>query len=994
MQAPPSARPPRGYSLRDRLLLLTLGIVVVLVGLTLGIIDAFMRQQVRREVAEELVTTGAIFERFLELRAGWMRRQSHVVAEDPRFSATLDLPDADPEALARTVLGEARRFQSILESELFIATDAQGLALAELVLSRPGIVDQQRLQETRQLWTMGEDDYLVTSVAVGSLTVTIGGIAGGRERLPDAAELAAAVVDLKLETELATQGSAGDVTARLQELFVADLAAVTDANGQVLDVIVRHIDSGRDLSSRPSIRRSLAGQPSEGLRIEGRRLFHVDVVPVWSPDRLVGTLTTGFEIDDALAGELRDMTRSHVSFFDHHTRLVASTWTGAPRLALEAQLRGAEDTNLPFEVVAEGETFLSHSQHFGRMLDGELNEETVRGTYLIQRSLDSAFAFLHTLEEVLLAVGVLILALAGTLSFLGARRITRPVGALVEGTRRLATGDLQHRIVAQSRSELGQLAESFNDMASALHRSREALEESERAYRDLFDNAQDLVFTTDLQHQILTVNKAGLAFLGYERDELHGRSLFDLVAPAQRVRVSETVQGVEPGAPRPLVEAALLRCQKTEAGATSEATFEILSRWIVAGGVPIGIHAIGRDITQRREREQATIRFREQLAQAEKLRALGEMAAGVAHNFNNLLTVVVGNAELISLHEDVPEPIRQDTQRILESARRCSAIVRRVQTFGRPIDMADISHVDLCQVTRDIVDMTSPKWRTGPELAGHTVSVELDLQPVPPILSQGSAWEEILSNLIFNAVDAMPEGGVITLSTRLEDEPDGDMVTVRVKDTGTGMDEETRRRIFEPFFSTKQETVGTGLGLSTVWGLVSTLGGTVTVESTTGVGTTFTMRMPVPMVDAPDSVGKAITPATVKGLRILVVDDEPRVLELLPPILAGHLVDTAAHGGEGLKRLSEADYDIVLSDWVMAEASGLEVAAEARSRNPDTVIVLMTGWDPEGGARDQRAIDLRLTKPFEREDVERVLHEAVTLWRQRQAGTQSASHDS
>jgi DNA-binding NtrC family response regulator len=124
-------------------------------------------------------------------------------------------------------------------------------------------------------------------------------------------------------------------------------------------------------------------------------------------------------------------------------------------------------------------------------------------------------------------------------------------------------------------------------------------------------------------------------------------------------------------------------------------------------------------------------------------------------------------------------------------------------------------------------------------------------------------------------------------------------------------------------------------------------------------------------------------------LRILVVDDEPRVLELVPPMLAGHIVDTAAHGGEGLRRLAEADYDIVLSDWVVAEASGLEVVAEAKARNPKTVIVLMTGWDPGGGAGDQDAVDLRLAKPFEREDVERVLREAVGLWRTRQGQSQA-----
>ena len=112
--------------------------------------------------------------------------------------------------------------------------------------------------------------------------------------------------------------------------------------------------------------------------------------------------------------------------------------------------------------------------------------------------------------------------------------------------------------------------------------------------------------------------------------------------------------------------------------------------------------------------------------------------------------------------------------------------------LGSPIDMADVDHVDLCQVVTDIVDITSPKWRTEPQLSGRHVEVELDLQPVPPILSQGSAWEEILSNLIFNAVDAMPEGGTISLSTRLDG--DGDTASIRVADTGTGMDEETHLR--------------------------------------------------------------------------------------------------------------------------------------------------------------------------------------------------------
>ena len=279
MPPPANVRPPIGFSLRHRLLLFTLGIVVVMLGLTLGIIDAFVRQQVRGDVAEELVTTGAVFERFLELRAGWMRAQSRVVAEDPRFSATLDLPDADPGALARTVLGMARRFQSILGSDLFIITDAQGLALAQLERSRPSEVESLSTEAGRQLWRVSGVDYAVTSIDVGGTTIAVGVIDTSQERPPDPGELARVADEMDL-TALQAQPVAGPA-ARLQKLFDADLAAVVDARGQPLDIIVRHLDSGRDLSDWPSVRDGLRGEPTAGgLRIEGRRLFHVDVVPV------------------------------------------------------------------------------------------------------------------------------------------------------------------------------------------------------------------------------------------------------------------------------------------------------------------------------------------------------------------------------------------------------------------------------------------------------------------------------------------------------------------------------------------------------------------------------------------------------------------------------------------------------------------------------------------------------------------------------------------
>ena len=746
------------------------------------------------------------------------------------------------------------------------------------------------------------------------------------------------------------------------------------------------MSSGEDFSSHEPVVDALNGRNVSGFFVEAERLYHLVAVPVFSRDEIIGTLSAGFMIDDGLATNLADMMDSHVSFV-HDGRVVASTWDKSQREELQSWAEGGLQSGEPVEMVIAGETYLSLAGEFTPERVDEVDDAgrvTERGGfYIIQLSIDRALEFLDELESLLLLIGLAVLVVGGLLSFVGSRRITRPILALVDGTERLAAGDLQHQLDVKTRSELGQLARSFNDMVSAISQSRQALEESERAYRDLFDNAQDLVFTTDLDMQITSVNKAGLQSLGYAADEVVGRSIYSLLSPADAGRVRQQEELASPGNRRPGFEASFVRDDG------SEAAFEIVSRWIVESGATTGVHAIGRDITERREREQATLRFREQLHQAEKLRALGEMAAGVAHNFNNLLTVVLGNAELIDMHEELPAVLKGDTERILESARRCSAIVRRIQTFGRPIDVERSGRVDLSEIVRDTVDLTSPKWSTEPAKAGHEIVVRTDLDDVPAIDSQGAAWEEILSNLIFNAVDAMPSGGTIEIVTR---HVNGEVV-LTVSDDGSGMDEETRRRIFEPFFTTKGADQGTGLGLSTVWGLAQTMGARVSVDSLPGKGTTFTIRVAVAdetRVDAESAaVGGAGNGARAhpESLNILIVDDEPRVLELLPPLLEPHHVETANRSAEGLERVRHGGFDIVISDWIMAEVSGLELASEVKATSPETVVILMTGWDFKSVDGDpETVVDLVLRKPFDQEAVEQVMAAAVQLL------ARSASH--
>src|SRR5206468_8422756 len=214
-----------------------------------------------------------------------------------------------------------------------------------------------------------------------------------------------------------------------------------------------------------------------------------------------------------------------------------------------------------------------------------------------------------------------------------------------------------------------------------------------------------------------------------------------------------------------------------------------------------------------------------------------------------------------------------------ESAEQCAAVVKRIQTFGRPIDTQRRESVDLRRVVRETMDLKQPKWKAGPEREGRTVRVELDLAEVPTISSTGAAWEEILSNLVFNAVDAMPAGGTLTIATSCE----GEDAVLFVSDTGMGMDAETQRRMFEPFFTTKGPELGTGLGLSTVWGLVQSQGGRIEVRSAPGQGTTFTVRVPLARGDTRPAAERPSQAAA--GLRILVIDDEPATRGVLPPML-------------------------------------------------------------------------------------------------------------
>ncbi|MBI3029213.1 MAG: GAF domain-containing protein [Candidatus Rokubacteria bacterium] len=365
----------------------------------------------------------------------------------------------------------------------------------------------------------------------------------------------------------------------------------------------------------------------------------------------------------------------------------------------------------------------------------------------------------------------------------------------------------------------------------------------------------------------------------------------------------------------------------------------------------------------------------QRVIQGERLRALGEMAAGVAHDFNNALAAIVGRVRLLLDRPHEPELERQ--LRVIEKAARDAAqTVRRIQEFARMRRARPVQAVDLTQVVDEVVDLTRSRWKDEAQARGLAYDIRVEAAPLPPVAGDPSELREALTNLVLNALDAMSDGGQVTLKTAAET----GQVSCVVADSGIGMSEEVRRRVFDPFFTTKGEK-GSGLGLSVVYGIITRHGGEIEVQSREGCGSAFTIRLPVGQ-EIPAASDKTLPLKPPRSAKILVIDDEPEVREVLDELLAsqGHAVVACADGRSGLTALEDGRFDLVITDLAMPEVTGWQVASAVKFRHPETPVALLTGYgdriDPEEART--KGVDFLLSKPFGLEDVETTVAQA--LW--------------
>jgi PAS domain S-box-containing protein len=565
------------------------------------------------------------------------------------------------------------------------------------------------------------------------------------------------------------------------------------------------------------------------------------------------------------------------------------------------------------------------------------------------------------------------------LAIVVARSLTRPLVQMTKVVEGFARGETV-ALPAGGGHEIGVLATAFADMAAESRAKTAALLESEQMARDVVVNALDAFVQTDEAGDILEWNPAAEAIFGWSRQEVLGKQLISLLLPEALQSHRRTMRQL------------LLR---DEESAAAGERFEVDA--IRKDGHPVKIevslkalrrrsgyvlNAFIRDLTQK-------IAADEQLRQAQKMEAVGQLTGGVAHDFNNVLTVITGTIEILAEEVSDRPDLAAITRLISEAADRGAELTAHLLAFARkqPLQPRDTD------VNRLIVESAK---LMRPTLGEHVEIESMLADSIWPALIDPGQLSSALLNLAINARDAMPNGGKLTLETRNvvldesyaavhSDVRAGNYVLIAVSDTGVGIPESIRDRVFDPFFSTKEVGRGTGLGLSMVYGFVKQSDGHIKVYSEEGFGTTFKLYLPR-AGGSPEQVATAPLSADLEGGHetILIVEDDPLVRSYVDTQLQslGYTTLTAANGVEALAIADRgAAFDLLFTDVIMpGRLNGRQLAAEMAQRRPGLKVLFTSGYTENAIIHHGRLDSgvLLLAKPYRKLDLARMLRIALT----------------
>jgi two-component system, cell cycle sensor histidine kinase and response regulator CckA len=494
----------------------------------------------------------------------------------------------------------------------------------------------------------------------------------------------------------------------------------------------------------------------------------------------------------------------------------------------------------------------------------------------------------------------------------------------------------------------------------------------------LLDSAPDAIVWAEPDHRVFRVNPAFSKLFGYAPEDVLGRNVDDLIAPKEFYTEAQSItRRVSAGE---IVRSEATRCRKNG----SLVFVDLVVAPIRIGDQQVGVCASYRDIMERKKAEEERGKMEKQLLQAQKMEAVGALAAGVAHDFNNLLMGVQGNASLVLADLERNHPHYERLSNIEQYARKGAELTEQLLGFAKG-GKHEVKPTNL----NELIGRSAVLFiRTKKEITLHA-NYQKDLWPVQTDPGQ---IEQALLNLYINAWQSMLRGGTLAVSTRnvVMDEhaagslnlPAGRYVEISIVDTGTGMDEGIRERIFEPFFSTKKMGRGTGLGLASVYGIIKNHGGAIDVESRLGEGTRFSLYLPASESQVPQSNNSP--PEMVEGSgTVLLVDDEEMILQVGGEILEriGYTVLSANSGKKAvaLFKSSKGPIDLVILDMIMPEMSGAEVFQRLREIDPHARVLISSGYSMEAQAREllNKGCVGFIQKPYGMSDLSRKVKEAI-----------------
>jgi PAS domain S-box-containing protein len=511
------------------------------------------------------------------------------------------------------------------------------------------------------------------------------------------------------------------------------------------------------------------------------------------------------------------------------------------------------------------------------------------------------------------------------------------------------------------------------------------IREGKEFLEKIIKGSKDGIIISDEAGRILSVNEAVEQMLNLSKEEIVGKHTSELIVDEEeeKKKVLEKIEKMfESG-----FASYETRYKRRDGSYVEIECYSSLIKDekenIIAG------LSIARDITERKQMQQ-------QLFQSEKLRSLGELAGGVAHDFNNILAAILGRVQLLKMQFKTPSGVTEKRKSMVDLVRSLEIIekasfdgaetVRRIQEFSRKrADDKEFIQLNINELLDNALDFTRVRWKDNAESKGIKFDIHKTYSPVPSTLGSASELREVFTNLINNALDAMPEGGTIEVNTALEEST----ILIDITDTGVGIPEELQTRIFDPFFTTKG-VQSTGLGMSISYGIISRHKGTVAVKSAEGKGTTFTIKLPVAEKPLEKRETVKSVPLKQREAKILIIEDEDEVRQLLSDILTseGHKVEVASNGSEGIEIFKSTTFDLVFSDLGMPDMSGWEVADAIKRVNSLVPIVLITGWNVEkkNSEKENDCVDEVIQKPFEVKQVLRTVQEIMEHKEQVKAG--------